>query len=137
MARLAILSFLLLAAPLRAEPAVPQPMLLDWSGQFRLNAAPNNATAADAAQAPTPGGPQTRQPADAPSPAVAALGPSDPAMTRWTNRTIAPDAATLNVEAPLQAGPVSVGASYGKYRAMPTIREVSTHDMRVSLGVAF
>ncbi|ATE64292.1 hypothetical protein [Rhizorhabdus dicambivorans] len=135
MVRLIALSLLTLAAPLRAEPAVPQPVVLDWSGQFRLNAAPNNV--AEVTAAPATADAHSRRPAEASSRAVAALGPSDPAMTRWTNRPIAPEATSLNVEAPIQTGPVSVGASYGKYRAMPTTREISAHDMRVSLGVAF
>ena len=68
------------------------------------------------------------------------LGPEDPAKSRFSTRQSATDGNRLNLPAPLGAGPFSLGASYGKYRAIPAgqpNREVSADDMRVSLGVAF
>jgi len=136
------------SAPLAAEaPApreggvreFPQPVLLDWGDQFRLNAPPKNGrqAALDHAKAAEDARLRTAEPAAPSSPAVAAIGPPDPTRTRWTNRPIAPDETMLNLQAPVASGPVSLGATYGRYRAVPTTREISAHDARVSLGIAF
>lgn len=126
------------AAPARQNvPAVPQPVLLDWGGQFRLNAPPNNAAEAGldeaAAAKARPG--VVGQSASS-SRTEAALGPETP-QAHPASRRFAPDDSMLTLEAPVRAGPVSLGASYGKYRSVPTTREISAHDARVSLGIAF
>ncbi len=121
-----------------ATPVIPQPVVLDWGGDFRLNSPPVNAAQAGLTKPVTGQTAPVHQAESHPtSPTVAALGPSDPTRTRTSNRPLAPDATMLSVDTPLSAGPVSVGASYGKYRAVPTTREVSAHDARVSLGLHF
>lgn len=144
-------SFLLLvlSAPLAAQPpaprdeaapAVPQPVLLDWGGQFRLYAPPNNIDADDLKEAAAAEEKRQRIPPQAvPSRAPAILGPEDPAKDRYSTRPIETGDNRLNVKTPVSTGPVSLGASYGKYRAVPNIptREVSADDMRLSLGIAF
>ena len=135
---------LLLSAPLAAQqtaPEVPQPVVLDWGDDFRLYAPPRNVgadtlkrKAAEEKREQIAG-----QPAP-PSRAVASLGPEDPARDRYSSRETAVDENRLSVQAPVVSGPVSLGASYGKYRAIPAgqpNREVSADDMRVSLGIAF
>ena len=122
--------------------AIPQPVLLDWGGQFRLNSPPNNADEArmkKAAAAAEERRSLHQEEAAASSGAASTLGPDDLTRTIRTTRPIASDDNRLNVVAPVKAGPVSVGASYGKYRAIPVspAREVEADDMRVSLGIAF
>jgi hypothetical protein len=146
--RLVSALFLLLAAPLAAQqppaaervPDIPQPVVLDWGENFRLYAPPRNVDAdtlkrkaAEEARQQAAGQPPP------PSRKVASLGPEDPARDRYSTRETTVGENRLNVKAPVSAGPVSLGASYGKYRAIPNIptREVSADDMRVSLGVAF
>lgn len=135
----------LVAMPLGAAPpeegvrTFPQPVLLDWGDQYRLNSPPKNG-AESSLKRNAAGETPAKHPAGAtpPSRATATLGPEDPAKARLSSRPIASDDNRLIVEAPVKAGPVSLGASYGRYRAVPTsTREVSAHDMRVSLGLAF
>lgn len=140
---------LIMPASLSAEPpapaeqgtsTAPQPVVLDWGGQFRLNSLPKNADAARLKEAAAAEERHSLHPVEAAPPvgAAATLGPQDPAKTRLSSRSIATDNNRLNVVAPIKAGPVSLGASYGKYRAVPTsTREVSAQDARVSLGIAF
>ena len=138
-----------LATPLAAQqpatgervPHVPQPIVLDWGDQFRLYAPPKN-VGADALKRKA--AEETRQPlAGLPAPpsrATASLGPDDLARDRYSSRQTAVDENRLKLTAPAISGPVSLGASYGKYRAIPAgqpNREVSADDMRVSLGIAF
>ncbi len=132
-----------LSAPLGAQqttPVIPQPVVLDWGEDFRLYAPPKN-VGADGLKKAAAEEERQRLPAriGAPSHAGAVLGPEDPAKARYSTRSATPDENRLNVKAPVTAGPVSLGASYGKYRAVPNIptREVSADDMRVSLGIAF
>lgn len=140
---------LFLSAPLGAQPstpredtvpAIPQPVVLDWGGEFRLNALPKNIGTDGLKKIAREEGQRTPAPMAAPSHAGTALGPEDPARERYSKRQTAVDENRLNVKAPVSAGPVSLGASYGKYRAIPAgapNREVSADDMRVSLGIAF
>ena len=143
------LALLLLYAPLplaaeppaaKSAPTIPQPVLLDWGGQFRLNSPPTNVSNAGLKQAAEEEDARKRrkEPTAAPTGTTVPLGPEDPARTRYSSRGPTSNEATLN--APLAStGPVSLGASYGKYRAVPNIptREVSADDMRVTLGIPF
>ncbi len=143
------LLLLLSPVPSGAEPAAseqtvrtfPQPVLLDWGGQFRLNAPPNNADPADLKEAAAAAEARSQRPTiiEPPARSEAALGPDDPAKARFSTRPIVPGENRLSVGPPVSAGPVSLGASYGKYRAVPNnpSREVSAQDARVTLGVAF
>jgi hypothetical protein len=143
--RIAILPLLILSAPLAAEPPapaeqeVPQPVVLDWTGQFRLNAPPNNVeparlkAAADAVESRH----QVAAPREGSSHATAALDVDDRSTTRTSYRRLESDGPTLNLQAPVESGPVSLGARYGNYRVVPDTNGVSAHDLRVSLGVAF
>lgn len=142
-----ITAILLIAAPLGAEPPapadegappIPQPVLLDWGDQFRLNAPPNNASEAGLERAALNEA-RARDATQTGAPSRATLGPEDPAKERFTSRSIGGSENSLNVKAPLSTGPVSLGASYGQYRAVPNVptREVSADDMRVTLGIAF
>jgi hypothetical protein len=127
------------ATPAESEaPAFPKPTVLDWGEDFRLNSLPKNAaqaglTDATAADMSRPQGTTTTRT----SPSVAALGGRNPTRTPASNRPIVPDQTMLTVQAPVSSGPVSVGAAYGRYRATPTTRQVSSQDARVSLGIAF
>jgi hypothetical protein len=145
--RLLAVLLLVLSAPLGAQPAaldettskIPQPVVLDWGGQFRLYAPPNNVGTAGLERVAAE---ESRQPVPlqaSPPRAAAVLGPEDPAKDRYSTRQTTTGDNRLNVKTPVSAGPVSLGASYGKYRAVPNIptREVSADDMRVSLGIAF
>lgn len=142
--RIAAALLLLLSAPIGAEepaPDIPQPVVLDWGQDFRLYAPPRNIgidalkrKAAEEERRRLGGEPGP------PSRAAASLGPDELARDRYSSRETAVDQNRLGVKAPAMTGPVSVGASYGKYRAIPAgqpNREVSADDMRVSLGIAF
>jgi hypothetical protein len=140
---------LILATPVAAQqpatgeslPHIPQPVVLDWGDQFRLYAPPKN-VGADALKQKAAEEERERLaglPAP-PSRASVALGPNELARDRYSSRETAVDQNRLGVRAPAVTGPVSVGASYGKYRAIPAgqpNREVSADDMRVSVGIAF
>ena len=143
--RFPVALLLILAAPVAAQqpatgeslPHVPQPIVLDWGDQFRLYAPPKNALKQKAAEE------ERERLAGLPAPpsrASVSLGPNELARDRYSSRETAVDQNRLGVRAPAVTGPVSVGASYGKYRAIPAgqpNREVSADDMRVSLGIAF
>jgi hypothetical protein len=137
---------LLMSTPLAAqsrtaaEPTdVPQPVVLDWTGRFRLNAPPNNAAEAHLKAAEAAEQARNGRRAGTPSPAsaAAALRLDDRNMTRTSYRRLESEEPTLDLRAPMQSGPVSLGASYGDYRVVPDTNGVSTHDVRVKLGVAF
>jgi hypothetical protein len=133
---------LVLSAPLAAQqavPDIPQPVVLDWGEDFRLYAPPKNIGSDGLKKAAAEESRQRIPPPADPKRAPAVLGPEDSARDRYSTRRIETGDDRLNVKAPVSAGPVSVGASYGKYRAIPNIptREVSADDMRVSLGIAF
>lgn len=139
--------FLCLATPLGAQtpapakqagPPVPQPIVLDWTGQFRLYAPPNNVDQARLKAAEAAVEAHRRSgPSMPPSRAAAALKVDDHSTTRTSYRRLEEEEPTLNLQAPVESGPVSVGASYGKYRVVPDTNGVSSQDVRVSLGVAF
>jgi hypothetical protein len=146
--RLAAALLLILSGPLAAQqpvtgeqtPDIPQPVVLDWGGQFRLYAPPTNVGTDGLRKAAKEEEQRISAQSAAPSQAGATLGPDDPAKDRYSKRQTVVDENRLKVQAPAVAGPVSLGASYGKYRAIPAgqpNREVSADDMRVSLGIAF
>ncbi len=140
---------LVLATPVAAQqpaagesiPHIPQPVVLDWGQDFRLYAPPKN-VGADALKRKAAEEERLRlsgEPAP-PSRAAASLGPNELARDRYSSRETTIDENRLGVKAPAVTGPISLGASYGKYRAIPAgqpNREVSADDMRVSLGIAF
>ena len=116
----------------RRTPSIPQPVVLDWTGAFRLSDQPINAPplkdiAAVAGE---------KRPTDAQR-AQAAMTVEDHAANRAAYRRSAGSNGTLNVEAPASAGPVSVGATYGNYRAVPDTGAISARDIRLSIGVPF
>lgn len=132
--RIFIATLLLSAAmpALGETPAIPQPVVLDWTGAFRLNDQPTNVAAIQ--RVPPPAGqlrPSDRQRAEA------AMGVEDHSANRTAYRRSAGSSGSLNVEAPATTGPVSVGASYGNYRAVPDTGAISARDIRLSVGVPF
>jgi hypothetical protein len=147
--RIVPILLLALAAPLGAEPpaaadrdahAIPQPVVLDWGDDFRLYAPPKNLPR-DRMKAAEAAATQAQRPQQAqivpPSHAAAALDADDRSTTRTSYRRLENDEPSLNLQAPVPPGPVSVGASYSKYRVVPDTNGVSSQDVRVSLGVAF
>lgn len=135
--RIPILTLLLLAAaPAAAQgrpiPSIPQPKVLDWTGAFRLGDQPVNAPPLkDNATSSAPTRPTDLERA------TAAMAVEDHAANRASYRRSAGSSGTLNVEAPTSTGPVSVGATYGNYRAVPDTGAISARDVRLSLGLAF
>ena len=141
------IALLLAPIPLGAEPAekavvsIPQPVLLDFGNQFRLNSPPTNISDARLKQSAAEEELRKRRADERAAPATTRipLGPEDAAKTKFTTRTPTADRSSLNVQTPLNAGPVSIGASFGQYRAVPgaSARAVEAQDARVSLGVHF
>jgi hypothetical protein len=131
------------AAPVEVEPAVPpalpQPVVLDWSGSFRLSDPPRNLPAG-ATIAPIEDAASAARAENESKRAARALGVEDRSTTSTTRtgyRRMASEGQSITVKPPETQGPVNVGARIGNYRAVPDTGQISARDVRLSVGLDF
>ncbi|MGC6331679.1 hypothetical protein [Rhizorhabdus sp. FW153] len=131
------------AAPVEDEPSVspalPQPVVLDWSGSFRLSDPPRNLPAG-AAIAPIEDAARAARAENEAKRAARALGVEDRSTTSATRtgyRRMASEGQSITVQPPEAKGPVNVGARIGNYRAVPDTGQISARDVRLSVGLDF
>lgn len=122
-----------------AAPAPPQPVVLDWSGSFRLSDPPRNLPAGTTV-APIEDPARTARAEDEAKRAARALGIEDRSTTSTTRtgyRRMASEGQSITVKPPEAQGPLNVGARIGNYRAVPDTGQISARDVRLSVGLDF
>jgi len=131
------------AAPVADErsvpPALPQPVVLDWSGSFRLGDPPRNLPAG-ATIAPIEDAAGAARAENESKRASRALGVEDrstTSTTRTSYRRTANEGQSITVKPPEPKGPLNVGARIGNYRAVPDTGQISARDVRLSVGLDF
>lgn len=123
-------------APSSEETPPPQPVVLDWSGSFRLSDPPRNLPAG-AKVAPLRDPSAVARAESEAKRAARALAVEDRSTTRTGYRRMASEGQSITVEPPEPEGPINVGARIGNYRAVPDTGQISARDVRLSVGVDF
>lgn len=120
-------------------PTPPQPVVLDWSGSFRLSDPPRNLPAG-ATIAPIEDAASAARAENESQRAARALGVEDRSTTSTTRtgyRRMASESQSILVKPPEAQGPLNVGARIGNYRAVPDTGQISARDVRLSVGLDF